>query len=123
MADIKPSQLFRKLNSVGYKCFEAATTSAKMSGNPTIEIVHVLNQILTIQDTDVHHILNAFGVNHARLATDLTAALGKLPRGSGGSYIDFSDRIWRLGEQSWKYASLMYNAPKIRTGHMVVALL
>ena len=114
--------MFRKLDSVAYKCFEAATTAAKMAGNPYIDIVHVLNQILTLQDTDVHHILTAFGINPARLASDMTAALGKLPRGAGGSYVDFSERIVSLMEKSWKYASLMFFSPKIRTGHLMVAL-
>ncbi len=122
MADIKAVTMFRKLDSVGYKCFEASATAAKMAGNPYIDIIHVLNQILTLQDTDVHHILNAFGINHARLAADLNSAMGKLPRGGGGSYIDFSERIVTLMEESWKYASLLYNSPKIRTGHMMVAL-
>ncbi len=122
MADIKPVTMFRKLDSVGYKCFEAATVAAKMAGNPYLDIVHVLNQILTLQDTDVHHILNAFGINPARLATDLSAAMGKLPRGGGGSYIDFSERVVTLMEESWKYASLLYNSTKIRTGHMIVAM-
>jgi type VI secretion system protein VasG len=123
MADIKAVTMFRKLDSVGYKCFEAATVSAKMAGNPYIDVVHVLNQILTLQDTDVHQILNAFGINPARLATDLNSALGKLPRGGGGSYIDFSERIGILMEQGWKYASLLYNSTKIRTGHLVVAMI
>jgi type VI secretion system protein VasG len=123
MADIKAVTMFRKLDSVGYKCFEAATVAAKMAGNPYIDVVHVLNQILTLQDTDVHQILNAFGINPARLATDLNSALGKLPRGGGGSYIDFSERIGILMEQGWKYASLLYNSTKIRTGHLVVAMI
>jgi type VI secretion system protein VasG len=122
MADIKPVTMFRKLDSVGYKCFEAATVAAKMAGNPYIDVVHVLNQILTLQDTDVHQILNAFGINPARLASDLNSALGKLPRGGGGSYIDFSERIVALMEESWKYASLLYGSTKIRTGHMMVAM-
>ena len=122
MAEIKAVSMFRKLDSVGYKSFEAATVAAKMAGNPYIDIIHVLNQILTLQDSDLHHILTAFGINPARLATDMTAAIGKLPRGGGGSYVDFSDRIVILMEQGWKYASLMYNSTKIRTGHLVVAL-
>ncbi len=122
MAEIKAISMFRKLDSVGYKCFEAATVAAKTAGNPLIDIVHVLNQILTLQDTDLHHILNTFGINHARLATDMTAAISKLPRGGGGSYVDFSDRVVNLMETGWKYASLMFNSPKIRTGHLVVAL-
>jgi type VI secretion system protein VasG len=122
MAEIKAISMFRKLDSVGYKCFEAATVAAKTAGNPLIDIVHVLNQILTLQDTDLHHILNTFGINHAKLATDMTAAISKLPRGGGGAYVDFSDRVVQLMECGWKYASLMFNCPKIRTGHLVVAL-
>ena len=60
MAEISRAAFFKKLNSVGYKCFEAATVSAKMAGNPYIEITHLLNQALTLQDSDVHHIVNAF---------------------------------------------------------------
>jgi type VI secretion system protein VasG len=122
MAEIKAITIFRKLNSVGYKCFEASTVAAKSAGNPQIDIVHLLNQVLTLQDTDLHHILSAFGINHARLATDMTAALGRLPRGAGGSYVDFSERVMTLMEAGWKYASLLFNSPKIRTGHLVVAL-
>jgi type VI secretion system protein VasG len=122
MAEIKAISMFRKLDSVGYKCFEAATVAAKTAGNPLIDVVHVLNQILTLQDTDLHHILNTFGINHAKLATDMTSALSKLPRGGGGAYVDFSERVVALMETGWKYASLMFNSPKIRTGHLVVAL-
>jgi type VI secretion system protein VasG len=122
MAEIKAVTIFRKLDSVGYKSFEAATVAAKMAGNPYIDIIHVLNQILTLQDSDLHHILNAFGINPARLASDMTAAVGKLPRGAGGAYVDFSERVLALMESAWKYASLMFSSPKIRTGHLVVAL-
>src|SRR3954466_8988184 len=122
MAEIKAITIFRKLDSVGYKSFEAATVAAKMAGNPYIDIIHVLNQVLTLQDSDVHHILTALGINHSRLASDMTAAVSKLPRGGGGSYVDFSERVLALMESSWKYASLMYNSSKIRTGHMMVAL-
>ncbi len=96
MAEIKAVTIFRKLDSVGYKSFEAATVAAKMAGNPCIDVVHVLNQILTLQDSDLHHILTAFGVNPARLASDMTTAIGKLPRGAGGQYVDFSERVLQL---------------------------
>src|SRR6185369_17645667 len=121
MAEIKAVTIFRKLDSVGYKCFEASAVAAKMAGNPTIDIVHVLNQILTLQDTDVHHILTAFGVNPSRLASDLNTAVGKLPRGAG-AYVDFSERTLQMMEAAWKYASLLYNGTKIRTGHLLVAM-
>src|SRR5271170_5478025 len=121
MAEINRAAFFKKLNSVGYKCFESATIAAKTAGNPYIEITHLLNQVLTLQDTDVHHIINAFGINPARLASDLQSAVSKLPRG-GGSYVDFSSTVMALVLESWKYASLMFGQQKIRTGHWIVAL-
>src|SRR3954471_4841250 len=101
MADISRSAFFKKLNSVGYKCFEAATIAAKTSGNPYIEITHILNQVLTLQNTDVHHIINAFAINPARLASDMQSAMAKLPRG-GGSYVDFSQTVITMMLESWK---------------------
>ena len=91
MAEIERKSFFKKLNSVGYKCFEAATVAAKMAGNPYIEIPHLINQALTLQDSDIHHILTAFAINPARLASDLQTAMTKIPRG-GGAYVDFSGR-------------------------------
>ncbi|MGN6366896.1 MAG: type VI secretion system ATPase TssH [Phycisphaerae bacterium] len=121
MADISRAAFFKKLNSVGYKCFEAATVAAKTAGNPYIEIVHLLNQVFTMSDSDIHQIVNAFGVNPARLASDLQSAMAKLPRG-GGSYVDFSTPTINMVLASWKYASLMFSEQKVRTGHWVVAL-
>jgi type VI secretion system protein VasG len=121
MAELRMASCFRKLNSVGYKCFEAATIAAKTAGNPYIEITHLLNQVLTMQDTDVHHIINAFGINPARLASDLQSSMGRLPRG-GGTYVDFSQTVQSLVLEGWKYASLMFNQSKMRTGHLIVAL-
>src|SRR5215510_13748606 len=80
MAEINRASFFKKLNSVGYKCFEAATVAAKTAGNPYIEITHLINQALTLQDSDIQHIMNAFGVNPARMASDLQTAMAKLPR-------------------------------------------
>src|SRR3954469_8674276 len=121
MAEINRASVFKKLNSVGYKCFEAATIAAKTAGNPYIEVTHLLNQALTLQDSDVHQIVHAFGINPARLASDMQTAVGKLPRG-GGQYVDFSLPVMTLVQESWKYASLMFGQSKIRTGHWIVAL-
>src|SRR3954464_2676854 len=100
MAEINRASVFKKLNSVGYKCFEAATIAAKTAGNPYIEIVHLINQALTLQDSDVHQIVRVFGINPSKLASDLQTAIGRLPRG-GGSYVDFSQPVMDLVLASW----------------------
>ena len=81
MSDISRTSLFGKLNSVGYKSIESATVFCKMRGNPYVELVHWLNQILQLQDSDLHHIVKQFNINPARLVKDMTNALDRLPRG------------------------------------------
>src|SRR5713226_4007600 len=82
MAEIKRATLFGKLNSLGYKTIESATVFCKMRGNPYVETVHWLHQLLQLPDSDVHRIIKHFQLDPSRLATDLIGALDKLPRGA-----------------------------------------
>ena len=51
MGEISRVALFGKLNSLGYKAIEGATVFCKMRGNPYVELVHWLHQILQLQDS------------------------------------------------------------------------
>ena len=46
MSEISRSTLFGKLNSLAYKAIEGATVFCKMRGNPYVELVHWIQQIL-----------------------------------------------------------------------------
>ncbi len=122
MAEIRRATLFGKLNALGYKSIEGATVFCKMRGNPYVELVHWLNQILQQPDSDLHRIARHFGLDASRVATDLTAALEKLPRGAT-AISDFSPHIQETVERAWTYASLLFGESQIRTGHLIVALL
>src|SRR5215510_2565898 len=82
MAEIKRTTLFGKLNSLGYKSIEGATIFCKMRGNPYVETVHWLHQLLQQQDSDVLRIIKHFGLDGSRLAADIVATLDRLPRGA-----------------------------------------
>ena len=122
MAEIKRSTLFGKLNPIGYKAIESATVFCKMRGNPYVELVHWLSQIVQLQDSDFHRILKHFGIDASRLATDITVSLDKLPRGAT-SISDFSPHLEEAAERAYVYASLLFGESQVRTGHLVVALL
>src|ERR1700726_445367 len=122
MAEIKRSILFGKLNPIAYKAVESATIFCKMRGNPYVELVHWLFQVFQLADTDLHRILRHYAVNLSRLATDLTAALDKLPRGAT-SISDFSPHLEEAVERGWVFGSLLFGEDRGRTGHVVVALL
>ena len=122
MAEIKRTALFGKLNSLAYKAIEGATVFCKMRGNPYVELVHWVQQILNTPDSDLHRIIGKFGIDQSRLATDLTAALDKLPRGAT-AISDFSPHLEEAVERGWVYASLLFNDSQVRTGYLVIGIL
>ncbi len=122
MADISRVALFGKLNELGYKSVEGATVFCKLRGNPYVELLHWLHQVLQQQDSDMHHIVRHFGLNPSRLAADLTAALDSLPRGAT-SISDFSPHLEQAIERAWVFSTLLFGETQVRTGHVVAALL
>jgi len=122
MGDISRTALFGKLNSVAYKAIESATVFCKLRGNPYVELVHWINQILQLQGSDLHSIVRAFNLEPARLARDVTEALDRLPRGAT-SITDLSPHIEDGVERAWVWATLKYGASEIRTGHVLLATL
>jgi len=122
MADISRVALFGKLNGAAYRAIEAATVSCKLRGNPYVELAHWIHQILTLSDSDMHRILKKYDVNPSTLATDLTATLDRLPRGST-SISDLSSHLEEATERGWVYATLLFGEGQVRTGHVVVGIL
>ncbi len=122
MSEISRSKLYSKLNSVGYKSIESATVFCKMRGNPYVELVHWIQQIIQLPDSDLKRIVTHFGIDLARLATDMTASLDRLPRGAS-SISDLSSQIDEATERGWVYGSLMFNDSKIRSGHLMLGML
>ena len=122
MAEIKRSTLFGKLNPVGYKSIEGATIFCKMRGNPYVETVHWLHQLLQQPDSDVLRIIRHFGIDASRLASDLVASLDRLPRGAT-AISDFSPHIEAALQQAYLYSTLLYGEYQVRTGHLIVAFL
>jgi len=122
MAEISRAVLFGKLNPLAYKAIDSATRFCKLRGNAYVELVHWLNQILQLQDSDIHRIIKHFGFDAARLAKDFTAALDRLPSGAT-AISDFSVHVVQTTERGWVYATLMFGESQIRSGHLLFAAL
>jgi len=122
MSEISRVSLFGKLNELAYKGIESATVFCKMRGNPYVELVHWFNQILQLQDSDLHRIIKQFNLDPSHLAKDFTNALDKLPRGSS-SISDLSSHVEEAVERAWVYSTLMFGASQVRTGHLIVGIL
>lgn len=122
MTEISRSALFGKLNKLAYQSVESATVFCKMRGNPYVEVVHWIQQVLQLADSDLHRIVKAFEIDPSILVRDITAALDSLPRGAT-SISDFSPHLEESVERGWVYGSLMLNDTRVRTGHMILGML
>ena len=92
MSEISRTALFGKLNSLAYKAIEGATVFCKMRGNPYVELEHWFAQLLQAQDSDLHRVIQHYGLDVSVIAKDMTAALDRLPRGAT-AISDFSPHI------------------------------
>jgi len=122
MAEISRVALFGKLNALCYRAIESSTVFCKLRGNPYVEMIHWIHQILQLQDSDLHRIIQHYGLDPAGLARDLTAALDRLPRGST-SVTDLSSQLEETVERAWVFGTLMFGESQVRSGHIVVGML
>lgn len=122
MSEISRVALFGKLNPVAYKAIEGATVFCKLRGNPYVELVHWLTQLLESPESDLQAIVRHYALDQAALARDVTATLDRLPRGST-AISDFSEHIEHAIQQGWVYATLMYGDAQVRSGYLLVGIL
>ncbi|TVP97560.1 MAG: type VI secretion system ATPase TssH, partial [Planctomycetaceae bacterium] len=122
MSEISRAALFGKLNPLAYRAIEGATTFCKLRGNPYVELVHWVHQILQTPGSDLHEIIKHFELDPGRVAGDVVAALDRLPRGAS-SISDLSEHIADAVERGWVYGTLMFNQSQVRTGFLIIGML
>ena len=81
MSEISRSALFGKLNKLAYQSVESATVFCKMRGNPYVEVVHWIQQVLQLPDSDLHRIVKAFEIDPSILVRDITGPWIHCPGG------------------------------------------
>ena len=119
MSEISRVALFGKLNSVAYKGIEGATVFCKLRGNPYVELVHWLHQLIQASDSDLHRIFKHYALDASRLASDITTSLDALPRGAT-AISDFSPTIEKMVQEGWLYGTLQFGESAVRTGLLLV---
>jgi type VI secretion system protein VasG len=119
---ISRQSLFRKLGSTLFRSAESATAYCKLRGNPYVEPVHWLHQLLQQPDSDLHRVLRHCEIDRETLDRDMARALAALPAGAS-SIIDFSHHVDNAIERAWLITSLGVNERRIRSAWLLVALL
>jgi type VI secretion system protein VasG len=114
--------LIGKLNDTGRSALEAAAGLCLTRTHYDVDIEHFVLKLIETQDTDIQRILHHYEVDHAKLTRDLTRALDRLKTGNARTPA-LSPHIPRIITEAWNLASVDYGANKVRSGHLLLALL
>lgn len=118
----KRKELVDKLNPTSKRAFGAAAAAAKLRGNPYVELVHFIEQLVLSERSDVQMILADADVDMGKLAGDMSRAVDKLPYGAT-SIEEFSDHIFHAIQEAWSLAGLQFKADEVRSAHIILACL
>ena len=122
MAAIDLKQLVSRLNDQCRRALEAAAGLTLSRTHYNVEIEHWLATLADRADNDIPAILRHYEIDQGRFAADLNRALEKMKTGNGRAP-SLSPEIVELAKQAWLLASLEYGNTRIRSGHLLWALL
>jgi type VI secretion system protein VasG len=122
MAAIDLKQLISRLNDTCRRALEAAAGLTLSRTHYNVEVEHWLVKLADRSDGDMAAILRHYEVDNARFLTDLNRSLEKMKTGNGRAP-SLAPEITDLVKQAWLFASLEQGSGKIRSGHLLWALL
>ena len=119
--NVNLKSLVGRLNDTCRNALEGAAGLCLSRTNYDVEIEHILAKLLEQDDTDLHKICNHYEVNIDRLTKDVGDALDRLKSGNSRTP-GLSDRLPRWIQDAWLLASVDFGAARVRSGHMILAL-
>jgi type VI secretion system protein VasG len=122
MAAIDLKQLVGRLNDSCRRALEAAAGMTLSRTHYNVEIEHWLLTLADRADGDIAAILRHYEIDQGRFVTDLNRALEKLKTGNSRAP-SLAPDIVELAKQAWLLASLEQGTARIRSGHLLWALL
>ncbi|MBB3896886.1 type VI secretion system ATPase TssH [Roseococcus suduntuyensis] len=122
MVAIDLKSLVARLTDVARRQFEAALGLTVARTHYNVEAEHVLLKLVEAPGSDVTAILKDAGVEAGAVLAELTRALDKMRTGNGRAPGLSPDIVAWLRE-AWLITSLEANQGRIRSGHMLAALL
>jgi len=120
--NVNLKSLVARLNDVTRNALEGAAGLCLSRTNYDVEVEHILAKILEQDDTDLHKIATHYEVNMDRLTKDVSSALDRLKSGNSRTP-GLSDRIPKWIQDAWLLASVDFGVARVRSGHMILALL
>lgn len=114
--------LITKLNELTRQAAERAANLCMAHGHHEVDIEHLLLALLEEPRSDLSLLCARCDVSPAGLRRDLESALTRLPAGNTRTPV-FSQRLPQWLEHAWLIASLDSQVARIRSAHLLLALL
>ncbi|TAM55116.1 MAG: type VI secretion system ATPase TssH [Paraburkholderia sp.] len=114
--------LIAKLDTL---CLNAATRAASLClgrGHYEVDLEHLLLALIEQSASDLCVVLRGNGLSTEALRADLERELARMKTGNTRTPV-FSQHLIALFEQAWLIASLDSHVARIRSGHLLLALL
>ncbi len=122
MRPIELKPLIGRLNDTCRRALEAAAGATALRTHYNVEIEHLLIALLERSDTDLSAILRRWEIDPARMIADLTKSLDRMKSGNARAPA-LSPDIVEMVKQGWLLASVEQGASRVRSGHLIWALL
>ena len=120
--DVNLRALISKLNATCHKALTDAANLCQTKSHFEVDIEHYLVVLNELPDSDFGRILRHYEIAADDLGMDLQKVLGGLKSGNDRTP-HMSPRIPRLVQEAWTFASIELEAPAVRSGHLLLALL
>jgi type VI secretion system protein VasG len=114
--------LIGKLNDTCRSALEGAAGLCLTRTHYDVDIEHLLLKLHEAPDTDVARILRQYEIDGARVSRDLTRALDRFKTGNARTPA-LSPHVPKLISEAWTIASIEFGVAKVRSGHLLLALL
>jgi type VI secretion system protein VasG len=119
-SDLK--SLIGKLDTLCRNAMEGAAGLCLSRTHYEVDVEHLLSKVLEQQGSDLSAILRASDINASHFERDLSAALDAFKSGNTRNPV-LSPNLPRLFEKAWLIASVDFASTRVRSGHLLLALL
>jgi type VI secretion system protein VasG len=114
--------LISKLNDTSRAATERGASLCMSQGHYEVDLEHVFFALLEQPKSDFSIICRKFGISTSSLKSDLQSELSRFKNGNSRTPV-FSPHLPRLFENAWLIASLDKQTTRIRSGHLLLAML
>jgi len=122
MAALDLKSLIGRLNETCRRSLEAAAGFTLSRSHYNVELEHWLTKLLDVANSDIELILRHCDVDAGRLRSDLGRNLDRMKTGNARAP-GLSPEIVEMTKEAWLLASVEHGLARLRSGHLLWALL